>query len=291
MSMKLRLGLPSGSLQESTIALFKKAGYQINVAERSYFPSVDDDELECVLLRAQEIPRYVSDGVLDAGLSGKDWIMECQAEVVEVAELVYSKSTTRPICLVIAVAQDSDIRTLADLEGKRIATELVQVTRDFLAQHRISAHVEYSWGATEAKVPELVDAIVELTETGSSLRANKLRILETMLVSTTRLMANPRAWEDEWKRAKLENLAVLLLGALRAEGKVGLKMNVPDAALNDILAMLPAMKQPTVSELVNSPWKAVETIVDEHVARALIPALKRAGAEDIIEYPLNKVIP
>jgi len=289
--MRLRLGLPSGSLQEATLALFRKAGWNISLQGRSYFPSVDDDELECVLLRAQEIPRYVADGVLDAGLSGKDWIMENRAEVVEVADLAYSKNTSRPIRVVIAVAQDSDIQQVKDLEGKRIATEVVQLTRDFLAQHGVQAHVEYSWGATEAKVPELVDAIVDLTETGSSLRANKLRIVDTILVSTTRLMANPRAWEDAWKRAKIENLSLLLLGALRADAKVGLKMNVPDGALDQVLALLPAMKQPTVSGLMNSGWKAVETIVDEHVVRRLIPDLKRAGAEDIIEYPLNKVIP
>ncbi len=289
--MKLRLGLPSGSLQEATLALFKKAGFNISVQSRSYFPNVDDEELECVLLRAQEIPRYVSDGVLDAGLSGKDWIMENRADVVEVTELTYSKATTRPIKVVIAVAQDSDIQSVADLQGKRIATELVQCTEDFLAARGVQAHVEYSWGSTEAKVPDLVDAIVDLTETGSSLRANKLRIIETILVSTTRLIANPTAWQDEWKRSKIENLALLLVGALRAENKVGLKMNVADDNLQAVLDLLPAMKQPTVSGLMGGPWKAVETIVDEHVVRRLIPELKRAGAEDIIEYPLNKVIP
>jgi len=289
--LKLRLGLPSGSLQEATLALFKKAGFNISAQSRSYFPTVDDEELECVLLRAQEIPRYVTDGVLDAGLSGEDWIRECRADVVEVAELPYSKATNRPIRVVIAVAENSDIQSVQDLQGKRIAAELVEVTKDYLAERGVQAHVEYSWGSTEAKVPDLVDAIVDLTETGSSLHANKLRILDTILVSSTRLMANRTAWQDEWKRAKIENIAVLLLGALRAEGKVGLKMNVPSACLEQVLALLPAMKQPTVSSLMHSDWKAVETIVDEHVVRRLIPELKRAGAEDIIEYPLNKVIP
>ncbi|AEG14096.1 ATP phosphoribosyltransferase [Desulfofundulus kuznetsovii DSM 6115] len=289
--LKLRLGLPKGSLQEATFQLFKRAGFSIAVKSRSYFPSVDDPELEIVLMRAQEIPRYVHEGVLDAGISGLDWIMENEADVVEVAELVYSKQTTNPIRLVLAVANDSDIRTVADLQNKRIATELVRVTKKFLASHGVEAYVEYSYGATEVKVPHLVDAIADLTETGSSLKANNLRVIATILESTPRLHASKKTWEDPWKREKLENLAVLLQGALRADAKVGLKMNVPREKLDDVLALLPAMKHPTISQLVNSDWCAVEVIMDEKKVRDLIPALKRNGAHDIIEYPLTKVIP
>ncbi|HHW43942.1 ATP phosphoribosyltransferase [Desulfofundulus thermobenzoicus] len=289
--MQLRLGLPKGSLQEATFQLFKRAGFNMAVKSRSYFPSIDDPELEVVLMRAQEIPRYVNEGVLDAGISGLDWIMENEADVVEVAELVYSKQTTNPIRLVLAVANDSPIKTVADLQGKRIATELVQVTRKFLAAHGVEAMVEYSYGATEVKVPHLVDAIADLTETGSSLKANNLRVIATILQSTPRLHANKKAWADPWKKEKLENLAVLLQGALRADAKVGLKMNVPGEKLDDVLALLPAMKHPTISQLVNSDWVAVEVILDEKQVRDLIPPLKRAGAQDIIEYPLNKVIP
>lgn len=289
--MRLRLGLPKGSLQEATFQLFKRAGFNLAVKSRSYFPSVDDPELEVVLMRAQEIPRYVNKGVLDAGISGLDWIMENEADVVEVAELVYSKQTTNPIRLVLAVSNDSDIKTVADLQNKRIATELVQVTKKFLAAHGVQATVEYSYGATEVKVPHLVDAIAELTETGSSLKANNLRVIATILHSTPRLHVNRKAWEEPWKREKLENLAVLLQGALRADSKVGLKMNVPAEVLEDVLAVLPAMKHPTISQLVNSNWVAVEVILDERKVRDLIPAIKRAGAQDIIEYPLNKVIP
>lgn len=287
----LRLGLPKGSLQESTFQLFKRAGFNIGVRSRSYFPSIDDPELEVVLMRAQEIPRYVNEGVLDAGLSGLDWIMENEADVVEVANLTYSKQTNNPIRLVIAVAQDSDIVTVKDLEGKRIATELVNVTRRFLEQNGVKATVEYSYGATEVKVPKLVDAISELTETGSSLRANKLRIITTILESTTRLHANKKSWQDQWKKEKLQNLAVLLEGALRADSKAGLKMNLPKDRLEQVLAVLPSMKHPTISQLVNSDWMALEVVLDEKQARDLIPELKRCGAEDIIEYPLNKVIP
>lgn len=289
--MQLKLGLPKGSLQEATFALFKKAGYHLTVNGRSYYPTIDDPEIEVVLMRAQEIPRYVDQGVLDAGLSGLDWIKENEADVVEVANLVYSRQSQRPVRLVIAIANDSDIKTVRDLEGKRIATEFVRITRKFLAEHGVNAHVEFSYGATEVKVPNLVDAIADLTETGSSLRANNLRILTTILESTPRLHANRRAWEDPWKREKLQNLATLLLGALRAEAKVGLKMNVPQEKLADVLAILPAMKHPTISQLVNSGWVAIEVIIDDKQARDLIPALKRAGAHDIIEYPLNKVIP
>ena len=291
MPLQLKLGLPKGSLQEATFALFKKAGYHLTVNGRSYYPTIDDPEIEVVLMRAQEIPRYVDQGVLDAGLSGLDWIKENEADVVEVANLVYSRQSQRPVRLVIAIANDSDIKTVRDLEGKRIATEFVRITRKFLAEHGVNAHVEFSYGATEVKVPNLVDAIADLTETGSSLRANNLRILTTILESTPRLHANRRAWEDPWKREKLQNLATLLLGALRAEAKVGLKMNVPQEKLADVLAILPAMKHPTISQLVNSGWVAIEVIIDDKQARDLIPALKRAGAHDIIEYPLNKVIP
>jgi ATP phosphoribosyltransferase len=289
--MKLRLGLPKGSLQEATFALFKRAGFSITLGGRSYFPVVDDPELEVVLMRAQEIPRYVSEAVLDAGLSGHDWILENEADIVEIAELKYSKQTSRPIRLVLAVANDSDIKKVSDLEGKRIATELVRTTRKFLAKNGVRATVEFSYGATEVKVPDLVDAIADLTETGSSLRANNLRELATILESTPRLHASKNAWNDPWKREKIENIAVLLLGALRAEKKVGLKMNVPGERLNEILEVLPSMKRPTIAQLVNSDWVAVEVVLDEKKVRELLPALKKVGAQDIIEYKLNKVIP
>lgn len=289
--MKLRLGLPKGSLQEKTFQLFKKAGYDLQVNSRSYYPAVNDPELEILLMRAQEIPRYVHEGVLDAGLSGLDWIMENEADVVEVADLIYSKRSQRPVRLVLAVANDSDIREVRDLQGKRIATELVNVTRRYLAAQGVEAVVEYSYGATEVKVPNLVDAIADLTETGSSLRANNLRILAVILESNTKLHANRAAWADPWKREKLLNLTVLLTGALRAENMVGLKMNVPGDRIDAVLGVLPAMKHPTVSQLFNSDWVAIETILNEQQVRDLIPILKRAGAQDIIEYPLNKVIP
>ncbi|MFZ5643391.1 MAG: ATP phosphoribosyltransferase [Bacillota bacterium] len=288
---KLRLGLPKGSLQEATFQLFKRAGFNISVRSRSYFPVIDDPELEIILMRAQEIPRYVNEGVLDAGLSGYDWILENDADVVEVADLVYSKQTNNPIRLVLAVANDSNIKTVKDLQGKRIATELVRVTRKFLEENDVGAMVEFSYGATEVKVPDLVDAIADLTETGSSLKANNLRIIATILTSNTKLHANKNSWKDPWKREKLENLAVLLQGALRADSLVGLKMNVPKDRINDVLSVLPAMKHPTVSQLFNSDWVAVETVLDEKTARDLIPSLRKAGAQDIIEYPLNKVIP
>ena len=289
--MKLRLGLPKGSLQEATFQLFKQAGFNLTVRSRSYFPSVDDPEMEVVLMRAQEIPRYVNEGVLDAGLSGLDWIMENEADVVEVADLVYAKNTPSPIRLVIAVANDSPVMTVADLQGKRIATELVRVTKKYLEENGVTAMVEYSYGATEVKVPHLVDAIADITETGSSIKANNLRVIATVLESTTKLHANRLAWENPWKREKLQNLAVLLQGALRARAKAGLKMNVPREKLDEILAVLPAMKHPTISQLVHSDWLAVEVILDEKQVRDLIPALKRAGAQDLIEYPLSKVIP
>ena len=289
--MKLRLGLPKGSLQEATFQLFMQAGFNITVSSRSYSPVVNDPELDIVLMRAQEIPRYVSEGGLDAGISGLDWIRENNADVVEVADLVYSKSTSNPIRLVIAVAEDSDIQDIHDLNGKRVATELVNVTKSYLRDNGVTATVEFSWGATEVKVPQLVDAIADLTETGSSLKANKLRIIATILESTTKLHANSGALADPWKREKLESLSILLQGALRARVKLGLKMNAPEEALKSILEILPAMKQPTISQLVNCDWVAIEIVLDETQARNLIPALKAAGAQDIILYPLSMVIP
>lgn len=290
--MKLRLGLPKGSLQEATFQLFKRAGYNIAVSGRSYYPSVDDPEIEVILMRAQEIPRYVSEGVFDAGLSGYDWIQENDAQVIEVAELVYAKQSNRPVSLVLAVAQNSGFRRVSDLQGKRIATEFVRLTQRYLASHGVTANVEFSYGATEVKVPEVVDAIVDLTETGSSLKAHNLKVLATILQSTPRLHANPAAWADPWKRAKLEKVALLLTGALAAYEKVGLKMNVPSDKLEKVLEILPAMKHPTVSPLYNNGgWVALEVVIDQHRVRELIPALKEAGAQDIIEYPLNKVIP
>ena len=289
--MKLRLGLPKGSLQQATFQMFDKAGFTIVADERSYSPSVDDEELEILLLRAQEIPRYVEDGSLDAGITGRDWILEAGAQVTEVTDLVYAKQGLRTVRWVVAVAEQSEIQTIQDLQGKRIATELVQVTQDYLERNGVQALVEYSWGATEAKVPELADAIVELTETGASLIANNLRIIDTVLESTTKLIANGESWKDDWKRSKLENLAILLQGALTAEEKVGLKMNVAAKDLETVLALLPALKNPTISPLSDKRWVAVETIIDEKVVRELIPNLKKAGAQGIIEYPLNKVIP
>jgi len=289
--LQLRLGLPKGSLQQATFGLFRRAGYQVSVSERSYYPDVDDPEVELVLMRAQEIPRYVDAGAVDAGLTGLDWIVETDADVVEVCDLVYSKATARRARWVLAVARDSDINTVQQLQGKRIATEVVNLTRKYLAKHGVEAEVEFSWGATEVKVPDLVDAIVELTETGASLAANDLRVLETVLETNAKLIANRQSWEDEWKRAKTETVALLLEGALRGEETVGLKMNVARANLDPVLALLPALRQPTISALTNDDWVAVETVLDERAARDLIPNLRRAGAEGIVEYPLNKVIP
>lgn len=290
--MKLRLGLPKGSLQEATFALFKKAGFDFRADARSYHPSVDDPELEPTLLRAQEIPRYVAAGVLDAGITGYDNVVECDCDnsVHEVAELAYSKVTSLPYRWVLAVAKDSDIQGPKDLQGKRIATELVNVTKRYLAKHGVDAHVEFSWGATEVKVPELVDAIVEGTETGRTLIANGLRIVDTLLVSTTRLIANVDSWRDEWTRSKIENIALLLQAALNADGLVGLKMNVPRTNLDAVMSLLPALKNPTLAPLSDETWVAVEIIIEEKTVRDLIPKLKRAGAQGIVEYPLNKVI-
>jgi len=287
----LRLGLPKGSLQEATVQLFKQAGFNLTIYGRSYFPNVDDPELEVVLMRAQEIPRYVHQGTLDAGLSGLDWILENEADVIEVSDLPFSKQTNQPIRLVLAVAQDSAYKEISDLQNKRIATELVRVTKNFLVAQGVDAVVEYSYGATEIKVPKLVDAIAELTETGTSLQVNGLRIITTILESTPRLHANKQAWANPWKREKLQNIALLLEGALHARAKVGLKMNVAQENINQVLNLLSAMKRPTVSSLIGGEGVAIEVIMDEKKVRDIIPALKRAGAEDLIEYPLNKVIP
>jgi ATP phosphoribosyltransferase len=287
----LKIGLPKGSLQEATLKYLSKAGFNFNVSSRSYFPSVDDDEIEAILIRAQEIARYVHDGVFDAGLTGIDWVRETRSDVVEVSDLMYAKATLRPVRWVLAVPNDSPIQSVSDLQGKRIATEVVNLTRDYLASKNVEADVEFSWGATEVKTPNLVDAIVEATETGSSLRANNLRIVDTLITSTTRLIANKQSWQDPWKRAKIEKIALLLQGALAAETRVGLKMNVPKDKIDRIVKMLPSMKNPTISQLYESDWMAVEIIVEEKIVRDLIPRLKEAGACDIIEYPLNKVIP
>ncbi|MFN2272293.1 MAG: ATP phosphoribosyltransferase [Anaerolineae bacterium] len=286
----LKLGVPKGSLQESTVRLFGKAGYQIIISSRSYRPYIDDDEIECLMFRAQEMARYVERGVLDVGLTGKDWILENDADVVEVADLVYSKTTAKAYRWVLAVPEDSDVQSVKDLEGKRIATELVQATRRYLKAHGVNAEVEYSWGATEIKAPLLVDAIVEGTETGSTLRANRLRIVDTVAESTAKLIANRQAWTDPWKREKIETLAMLLKGALEAGGQVGLKMNVPRDKLGQVSQQLPSLHTPTISNQVDQDWVALEVIIDEHTVRDLIPELKKAGAEGIIEYPLNKVI-
>lgn len=288
--MKLRMALPKGSLQDSTMELMRKAGFHCTISTRSYFPWIDDEELEPMLIRAQEIARYVEDGVFDFGLTGQDWIVESGANVLEVADLVYSKQTRQPFRWVVAVPENSAIRTVQDLQGKRIATEIVNTTKAYLAKHGVTAHVEFSWGATEAKAPDLVDAIVDGTETGGSLRANKLRILDTVLHSSTRLIANKTSWEDPWKRHKIENIAMLLQGAILAESMVGLKMNVRRADLENVIALLPALKNPTISPLADPEWVAIEVMMEESKVREMIPALKRAGAQGLVEYPLNKVI-
>lgn len=289
--MRLKLGLPKGSLQQSTVSLFQQAGFQLNVTDRSYFPSIDDEELEIVLLRAQEMSRYVEAGALDAGITGNDWVMENGSDVVKVAELTYSKQSLEPVRWVLAVPVDSKIMRPKDLEGKRLATELVALTKGYLKSHKVNATVEFSWGATEAKVGTgLVDAIVELTETGSSLRANKLRIVDTICTSTTQLIASKASWKEPWKRKKLESISTLLKGAITARGKVGLKLNVSKKNLKAVLQILPAMKKPTVSTLSSPNWFAIETVMDEKVLRDLLPELKKAGGEGLIEYSLNKVI-
>ena len=282
--------MPKGSLQEATIQKMAKAGFNIQVSSRSYVPYVDDDELEIRLIRAQEISRYVEHGYLDCGITGHDWIIENGSEVHEVGEFLFSKVSRRPARWVLCVPENSPVKSVKDLQGKRIATEVVNLTRKYLKKHGVTAEVEFSWGATEVKAHELVDAIVEVTETGSSLRANKLRIVDELLSSTPRLIANQKSWKDQWKRQKIETLAMLLKGAIEAEAKVGLKMNIAEKNLKKLLKALPALRNPTISSLSQKGWIAVETIVDEHVVREFIPKLKAVGAEGIIEYPLNKVV-
>ena len=286
----LAVALPKGSLQEATFALFKKAGYTVLLDSRSYFPFINDPEIKGRMLRAQEIARYVESGDLDCGITGLDWTLENNASVKEVADLEYAKSSFRKVRWVLAVPENSPVKKIEHLEGKRVCTELVNYTKRYFKKHGVTAAVEYSWGATEAKVPDLADAIVELTETGSSLRANKLRIVDTVLESSTRFIANREAWKDPWKRKKMEDIALMLRGALAAEGQVGLKMNLPRAALETVSAVLPAMKNPTVSPLSDASWVAIEVILSEKAARDIIPDLKRAGACDIIEYKLSKII-
>ncbi len=288
--MKLKLGIPKGSLEHATIDLFRRAGFNITTSSRSYFPAIDDPEIECMLIRAQEMARYVEDGVLDAGLTGRDWVEECEAKVETVANLIYAKQSFGKVRWVLAVPDASNFRSVKDLEGKVIATELVGATRRYLAANGVKAKVEFSWGATEVKPPELADAIVEVTETGSSLRANKLRIIETVLESNTQLIANADSWKDEWKRLKLEDMRMLLEGAISALGKVGLMLNVHSECLNAVLAVLPALKKPTISHLSDEDWLAVNTILDESTVRTIIPRLKKAGAQGIVEYPLNKIV-
>ncbi len=287
---KLKFGLPKGSLQEATIEKMAKAGWNISVSSRSYVPYVDDTELEIRMIRAQEISRYVELGYLDCGITGLDWVHENGSRVHEVGEFLFSKATRQPTRWVLAVPENSPIKSVKDLQGKRIATEVVNLTRKYLRRHGVKAAVEFSWGATEVKAHELVDAIVEITETGSSLRANKLRIVDELMVSTPRLIANHGSWKDRWKRRKIETMALMLKGALEAEAKVGLKMNLEQKNLASLLESLPALRRPTISSLSQAGWVAVETIIDEHVVRELIPQLKAAGAEGIIEYPLNKVV-
>jgi len=288
--VKIRFGLPKGSLGRATSELFDRAGFVLTETDRSYFPHIDDPEIDPILIRAQEMSRYVECGILDAGITGYDWICENDSDVVEAAELNYSKRSAEPARWVVAVAEDSSFRSVEDLDGKRVATELVNTTERFLAARNVSATVEFSWGATEVKVPLLVDAIVELTETGSSLRANRLREIDTVLESTTRLIANPTSWADTAIRTKIENVALLLKGALAARDMVGLKMNVSQANLDAVLEILPAMRNPTVAPLSHGDWVDIDTIIEERVVREIIPLLRRAGAEAIVEYPLNKVI-
>lgn len=287
----LKLGLPKGSLEEATFALFRRAGWSFRTSGRSYHPVVDDSEISPVLLRPQEIPLYVQDGILDAGITGHDWVQDCGARVAEIGELQYSKNSTNPVRVVLAAHRDSGFTTVQELEGKRIATEYVRLTERWLAEKGVRAKVEFSWGACEVKTPNLVDAIVVNTETGSSLRAHNLEIIDELLVSTTRLIANETAWDDEWKRTKIESIFLMMQGAIAAEGLVGLKLNVSSERLESVLALMPALRRPTLSPLSDEGWFAVEVILDEKQARELIPSLRRAGGEGIVEYPLNKVIP
>jgi len=288
--MKLKLGIPKGSLENATIDLFRRAGFSITTSSRSYFPGIDDPEIECMLIRAQEMARYVEDGILDAGLTGRDWIQENEADVIAVADLIYAKQSFGKVRWVLAVPEASGFHTAKDLQGKIIATELVQTTKRYLASHGVTAKVEFSWGATEVKPPVLADAIVEVTETGSSLRANKLKIIDTVLESNTQLIANKNSWEDEQKRRKLQDIKMLLDGAINALGKVGLMLNVHRENLPTVLSVLPALKRPTISNLSEEDWLAVNTILDESTVRNIIPRLKEAGGEGIVEYPLNKIV-
>jgi ATP phosphoribosyltransferase len=288
--MKLKLGIPKGSLENATVDLFRRAGFNITTNGRSYFPAIDDPEIECMLIRAQEMARYVDDGILDAGLTGRDWVEESEAQVETIADLVYAKQSFGKVRWVLAVPEASDFHSVKDLEGKVIATELVQTTKRYLARNGVTAKVEFSWGATEVKPPVLADAIVEVTETGSSLRANKLRIVETVIESNTQLIANRNSVKDEWKRLKLEDMRMLLDGAIAALGKVGLMLNVRRQDLAAVIAVLPALKKPTIGHLSDDDWLAVNTILDESTVRTIIPRLKKAGAQGIVEYPLNKIV-
>jgi ATP phosphoribosyltransferase len=288
--VKLKLGIPKGSLENATVDLFRRAGFNITTSSRSYFPAIDDPEMECMLIRAQEMARYVEDGILDAGLTGLDWVEEVGADVQAVANLVYAKQSFGKVRWVLAVPESSEFHSVKDLQGKIIATELVATTRRYLERNGVIAKVEFSWGATEVKPPVLADAIVEVTETGSSLRANKLRIVETILESNTQLIANKASWAEDWKRQKLQDLKLLLDGAINALGKVGLMLNVHRDCLDSVLQVLPALKRPTVSHLSDGEWLAVNTILDESTVRTIIPRLKQAGAEGIVEYPLNKIV-
>ena len=286
----LKLGIPKGSLEEATVNLFAKAGYRIKISSRSYFPSIDDDEIECMLIRAQEIARYVADGVLDAGLTGKDWVLENRVNVEDVADLVYSKVSARPVRWVLAVPNDSPIKTVKDLQGKRIATEVVNMTTDYLKKHGVTASVEFSWGATEVKPPKLADAIVEVTETGNSLRANNLRILDTLMESNTKFIMNKEAAKDEWKKNKVDRLILMLKGAMAANQKVGMMMNVPKKSLDAVLKILPPEVKPTLANLTDENWVDLTVILEEKMVREIVPDLKKVGAEDIVEFPLNKII-
>lgn len=286
----LRLGIPKGSLQDASVQLFAKAGWRISINTRSYFPGIDDPEIECMLVRAQEMARYVETGALDAGITGRDWVVETDADVAEIGELLYSKQSLAPVRWVLAVPEDGPLQSVKDLEGKVIATEVVNLTKKYLARHGVSARVEFSWGATEVKVPQLADAIVEVTETGSSLRANRLRIVDTVLESRTVFIANHASFADSWKREKISNLVLLLSGAIAAYTKVGIMLNVRKEHLAAVLSVLPALKNPTISTLSDPDWIAVNTIVDENIVRTIIPRLKAAGAQGIVEYPLNKIV-
>ena len=287
---RLKLGIPKGSLQDSTVELFARAGWRLTVNARSYYPAIDDPDIECMLVRAQEMARYVGSGALDAGITGRDWILETESQVEEIAELVYSKTSLGRVRWVLAVAEDSEIQKVADLEGKVIATEAVRLTEKYLERHGVHARVEFSWGATEVKVPQLADAIVEVTETGASLRANHLRVVDTLLESAPWFIANHQTWQDEWKRGKIENLVLLLTGAIEAYNRVGLMLNVRRDDLSNVIAALPALRNPTISQLSDPDWVAINTIVEEKSVRNLIPMLKTARAEGIVEYPLNKIV-